>query len=71
MTPPLVLDVKAAAAYIHVSPWVLRRFIDDGLLPTVKYPSAKHPGERSRRVLIAVADLDAFVARHRQAVREP
>ena len=65
---PLVLDVNAAAKMIGVSPWVLRRYIDDGLLPTVKFPSAKHPGERSRRVLIAVADLEAFVARHREAV---
>jgi len=61
-----VLDVKAAAAFLGVSPWVLRRFIDDGLLPTVKYPSAKHPGENSRRVLLAVADLEEFVARYRR-----
>ncbi len=65
---PLVLDVKSAAAAIGVSPWVLRRYIDDGLLPTVKFPSAKHPGEVSRRVLIAVADLEAFVQQHREQV---
>jgi predicted site-specific integrase-resolvase len=62
---PLVLDVKQAAAFIGVSTWVLRRYIDTGLLPTVQYPSAKFPGERSRRTLLAVSDLEAFVSRHR------
>jgi hypothetical protein len=59
---PLVLDIKQAAAALSVSEWTLRRYIEDGLLPTVQMPSAKHPGERSRRVLIAVTDLEAFVA---------
>ena len=45
----LVLDVNAAAEMIGVSPWVLRHYIDMGLLPTVKYPSAKRPGRESRR----------------------
>ena len=64
-TPPLVMDVKRAAAYIGVSMWVLRRYINLALLPTVQYPSAKVPGHRSRRTLLAVADLEAFVNRHR------
>lgn len=68
MTGPLCVDVKRAAASIGVSVWVLRDYIDRGLLPTVKFPSTKHPGENSRRVLIAVADLEAFVARHRAGV---
>ena len=68
MLTPLVLDVKAAAATIGVSPWVLRRYIDDGLLPTVQFPSAKYPGEKSRRVLVAVRDLEEFVAQHRAEV---
>lgn len=62
---PLCLDVKAAAASLGVSVWVLRNWIDEGLLPTVKFPSTKHPGERSRRVLISADDLKAFVERHR------
>ena len=67
-TAPLCLDVKAAAASVGVSVWVLRKWIDDGLLPTVKFPSAKYAGEQSRRVLIAVDDLTAFVERHKTAV---
>ncbi len=67
---PLCLDVKSAAAAVGLSVWVLRRYIDEGFLPTVKFPSVKYPGERSRRVLIAVTDLEAFVAKHREgAVR--
>ena len=50
---------------------VLRSYIDQGLIPVIKFPSAsaKHQGEKSRRVLIAVADLERFVEAHR--VTEP
>jgi hypothetical protein len=61
---PLVLDRKAAAQFIGVSLWMLDRYVADGLLPTVKYPG-RYDGEKSRRVLIAVSDLEAFVAQHR------
>jgi hypothetical protein len=63
---PLVLTRKEAAAALRVSVWILDRYIADGLLPTVTLPSTKHPGEKNRRVLIAVADLEAFVAKHRE-----
>ncbi len=63
---PLCLDVKTAATSVGLSVWVLRRYIDEGLLPTVKFPSVKYPGETSRRVLIAVSDLEAFVAKYRE-----
>ena len=67
---PLCVDVKQAAVVLGVSVWVVRRYIEDGILPTVKFPSVKYPGQSSRRVLIAVTDLDAFVAKYRQgAVR--
>jgi hypothetical protein len=64
---PLCVDVKTAAASIGVSVWTLRSYIDEGLIPTVKLPSSKHPGEISRRVLIAVEDLRLFVNQHREA----
>jgi hypothetical protein len=64
MNRPICVDVKAAAAAIGVSVWTLRDYIAQGLLPTVKLPS-RFPGESSRRVLIAVGDLEAFVAKHR------
>jgi predicted site-specific integrase-resolvase len=63
---PLVVDLKTAASTLGVSVWTLRRFISDGLIPTVTYPSAKYPGERNRRVLIAVEDLERFVRAHKQ-----
>jgi hypothetical protein len=66
---PLCVDIASAAASVGVSTGVLRSYIDRGLLPIVKFPSAKHEGEKSRRVLIAVADLEAFVAKCR--VTEP
>ncbi|HXG90324.1 MAG TPA: hypothetical protein VNJ02_18515 [Vicinamibacterales bacterium] len=65
---PLCVDVRAAAKAIGVSTWVVRHYIASGLLPTVKFPSTKHRDETSRRVLIAVTDLEAFVKRHREVV---
>jgi len=64
---PLCVDVKTAAKAIGVSQWVIRHYIAIGILPTVKFPSVKRPGETSRRVLIAVVDLEAFVTKYREA----
>jgi hypothetical protein len=68
---PLCLDVKEAAAAVGLSASVLRGLIDQGLIPVIKFPSAsaKHQGEKSRRVLVSVDDLRAFVEKHR--VTEP
>jgi hypothetical protein len=69
---PLCVDVKGAAALIGVSSSVVRGYIEMGLLPIIKFPSAsaKHQGEQSRRVLIAVSDLENFIEQHRvQAVQ--
>lgn len=68
MTPErqrLCVSVQEASEMIGVSPWVVRKFIRDGALPAVKLPSARRKGEENRRVLISVADLQAFVERHR------
>lgn len=61
---PLTVDVKQAAAMLGMSVWMVRDYIDRGLLPTVKFPS-RFEGERSRRVLVAVSDLEAFVQQYR------
>jgi hypothetical protein len=65
---PLCLDLKSAAASLGISVWVLRRYIEDGLLPVVKFPSAKNDGEVSRRVLVSYDDLKAFRDRFREDV---
>jgi hypothetical protein len=62
---PLNVDLKTGAALIGCSVWMLRRYIHDGLLPTVKLPG-RYDGEKSRRVLLKVSDLEEFVQRHRQ-----
>jgi hypothetical protein len=64
---PLCVDVPAAALALGVGTSSVRRWIETGELPVVKFPSEKHDGEKSRRVLIAVADLETFVAKHRVA----
>ena len=61
----LCVDLKTAATAIGQSVWTLRGYIDEGLIPTMKFPSSKYPGETSRRVLIAVDDLKEFVQRCR------
>lgn len=68
---PLCVDIERGAEMIGLSTTVLRGLIDQGLLPVIKFPSAsaKRQGEPSRRVLIAVSDLEKFVEQHR--VTEP
>lgn len=65
MTTPMVVDVKGAAAVLSVSTWTVRQWIHDGHLPIVKLPSVRHVGASGKRVLIAVADLEKFIAGHR------
>jgi predicted site-specific integrase-resolvase len=62
---PICVNVKQAAALIGISAPVIRTWIADGLLPVIKFPSQRHADEKSRRVLIAVSDLEAFVAKYR------
>ena len=64
---PLCVDVPGAAEALGVGTSAIRRWIDAGELPVVKFPSEIHEGGKSRRVLISVADLEAFVAKHRTA----
>jgi hypothetical protein len=63
---PIVVDVKTAASMLGVSAWTVREYVAAGDLPVVKLPATKGAQSRSRRVLIAVADLEAFVARCKQ-----
>lgn len=65
---PLCVDVEHAAEAIGVSATAVRAFIDQGLLPVVKFPSVKHADEKSRRVLIAVEDLVEFIRKYREPV---
>lgn len=66
MTEPICLDVKGAAAALSVCTKTIRQWIDSGELATVKLPSTKYAGERSRRILIHVDDLKAFAQKHRE-----
>jgi len=68
---PLVLNVKEAAAYLSISPWTLRRYADEGLIPVLRLPSPKHPGEYSRRVLFHRDDLDGWAARQPRTAAIP
>jgi excisionase family DNA binding protein len=54
-----------AAAALNVTTWTIDRWIAEGLIPVIRFPSSKHAGEKSRRVLIASTDLEKFVTEHR------
>jgi excisionase family DNA binding protein len=64
--PTLCVDVKQAAAMLSVSSWTVRAWIANGDLPAVKPPAVRGVEASNRRILIAVADIEAFVARHRE-----
>lgn len=64
---PISVGIKDAAAAMGVCTKTIRQWIDDGQLPTVKFPSVKYPGEHGKRILILVEDLRAFAAKHREA----
>jgi hypothetical protein len=61
----LLVDVRQAASMLGVSVWTVREYVAAGDLATVKLPSTKGAAQRSRRVLISVDDLRAFIARCR------
>lgn len=61
----LLVDVRQAASMLGVSVWTVREYVAAGDLATVKLPSTKGTAPRSRRVLISVDDLRAFIARCR------
>jgi len=58
---PLTVDRKTAASMLSVSLWTLDSWIAAGKIRTVALPSTRYAGERNRRVLIAVADLEKFI----------
>jgi excisionase family DNA binding protein len=68
MTDALCVDVAGAARLLGVGKSSVRRWIESGALPIIKFPSEKFDGETSRRILIAVCDLELFIAKHRTDV---
>ncbi len=69
--PTLVVDIPRAAEMTSANESDIRAWIASGALPCIKYPSTRRPGESSRRILIAVSDLEEFVRRHRETAPEP
>ena len=62
----ICVDLKTAAQMLGVSPWTVRAFVHNGQLPAVKLPAVRGTEPSNRRILLAVADLREFVARHRE-----
>ena len=63
---PRLLNMRQAAAYLGCSFWTARDYILQGLIPVVEMPPLRpRRGDRQRktlrRVLVDLADLDAFI----------
>lgn len=57
--PPRLLDLKAAAAYLGVSPWTIRDLEADGMIRRVNVPLGM--GKELRKLLFDREDLDHLV----------
>jgi excisionase family DNA binding protein len=56
-----LLRLKEAGHYVSLSPWKLRKMVQDGQLPVVKY------GDNAPW-LLDVRDLDAWVDRNKETI---
>lgn len=59
---PRLTDLHGAAAYLGVSYWTVRDLVSAGEIPTVQPPAPTgRRGQRLRRVLVDVHDIDALI----------
>jgi hypothetical protein len=66
---PLLVDEAGAGVLLGgISAWTVREYIAAGLIPTVSPPSPLNTRRKLRRKLIDVADLRAFIAKHKSGV---
>jgi hypothetical protein len=75
-TPPRLLSLRQAAAYLGVSFWSVRDYVLQGVIPTVSLPAltpreGEGPRRPLRRVLVDVVDLDAFILEHKAGAAHP
>jgi hypothetical protein len=56
-----LMRLKEAARYLCLSPWKLRRIIQSGQLPIIKY-------NENAPWLLDVRDLDGWVERNKQTI---
>ena len=75
LSRPRLLPLRRAAEYLSVSPYTLRDWLKVGLIPGVQIelPAGQggRRGNRFRKVLVDLADLDRFIAQAKHARLEP
>ena len=64
--PPLAVNEHAGAALLGISYWSFRELTSAGIIPLIVLPSPLNPKKAMRRRLVAVADIHAFIATHKQ-----
>jgi len=57
---PRLLDIASSAAYLGVSEWTLRSWVEDGLLSPVDLPAVRRTRDKNRRLLFDIKALDVF-----------
>jgi predicted site-specific integrase-resolvase len=71
---PRLLNLHDAARYIGISPWTLRDYVADGLIPRVALPCSRRRKKggavvrragdiEARRIYVDRADLDRLIER--------
>lgn len=69
-TGPRLLPLRKGAEYLGVSPYTLRDWLAAGIIPSVviDLPTDQdgRKGDRFRKVLVDVLDLDRFIAQAKQ-----
>ncbi len=59
-SPPRLLPLKAAAAYLGLTPWAMREAIWRGLIPYLQYPGG-------RKLWLDVKDLEDFISKNKRS----
>jgi predicted site-specific integrase-resolvase len=62
---PRLLDTKDAASYLGVSETRVREYVKYGKLRSVTLPHPYKSAKDTRKLLIEVSELDAFIDRHK------
>lgn len=62
---PRLLDAKDAASYLGISETRVREFVKYGKLRTVALPHPFKVARDTRKILIELSELDAFIERYK------
>jgi hypothetical protein len=75
LSRPRLLPLRRAAEYLGISPYTLRDWLAAGLIPSIQIdlPAGVdgRRGDRFRKTLVDLQDLDQFIAQAKHARLDP